>query len=654
MFFQRYNKLFFLCFSCFFSVFINGCGLLGWGSVTQDNPLQTIQKDAEASSSSIKASPIPYLLTITVNGVKRNIITAEDATTLQTDFEKISQLEALHNTPPDSRVALERRIVDDITLAEKFLQSRGYYRGQVRYNIDWKTQPVQINIILVPRKRFLVTSSVLHYIIPQKNTLDARATKIINNIPRSLEDFGLEKNAPVETETITAAVDAVPIWLQQHGFPFAEIKKTRYLLYPSRNTLEPEITVDTGSFFYFGALQIEGAESVERAYLEHLTPWTEGHVWRADRLDVYIEELQRTNLFNEIIVEAGNPEDARDNRLPVQVRLRERPARRVSGGLQYSSNEGFGIHAAWKHFNFLGAGEQFTVSAPITREQQGLRLDFKKPSFIQKNQNLVAGTELMRYSTESYELEAFGAELGLERQFSRRWWASIHAAGQVGRLNENNAGWQDVYLLGFPTSVRYDGSNDLLNPTAGARVQLTVTPWFGSYQANVFSVLKGLFSISGYHAFSSLATKETPDKVVFAARARLGSIFGTPDNNLQRLPGSLRFYTGGGGSVRGYDYQTIGARNSVGDPEGGLSLLDLGAELRLKLFESFGIVPFLDGGMVYDTLWPKLNQEIRWGAGLGFRYYSPIGPVSVDFAMPLNPRDNKHNIHLYINIGQTF
>mgnify|MGYP003607762620 CR=1 FL=1 len=120
------------------------------------------------------------------------------------------------------------------------------------------------------------------------------------------------------------------------------------------------------------------------------------------------------------------------------------------------------------------------------------------------------------------------------------------------------------------------------------------------------------------------------------------------------VPPSVRFYSGGGGSVRGYSFQSLGPRNSNNDPLGGSSILEVGVEPRYKINEEWGVVAFVDGGMVYDNMNTKFGQDIQWGAGVGARFYTVIGPIRFDVATPLNPRSDDDPLQIYISIGQSF
>jgi translocation and assembly module TamA len=120
------------------------------------------------------------------------------------------------------------------------------------------------------------------------------------------------------------------------------------------------------------------------------------------------------------------------------------------------------------------------------------------------------------------------------------------------------------------------------------------------------------------------------------------------------VPPDKRLYAGGGGSVRGYKYQSIGPQDEHHNPTGGLSSIIGSLELRYKITDSIGIVPFFDAGGVYEKSVPDFGSDIQYAAGLGARYYTGIGPIRADVAFPLNKRKDDDAFQLYISIGQAF
>ena len=145
-------------------------------------------------------------------------------------------------------------------------------------------------------------------------------------------------------------------------------------------------------------------------------------------------------------------------------------------------------------------------------------------------------------------------------------------------------------------------------------------------------------------------------KPTLALRGSLGSISGASATS---LPANLRFYAGGGGSVRGYSYQSLSPRFN-GTPIGGASLVELSTELRVRFTETLGGVVFVDGGNAYTDSVPTFGKSLYYGAGVGLRYYSPLGPLRLDVGVPLNGSNidgsgvDETGIQFYVSLGQAF
>jgi translocation and assembly module TamA len=202
-----------------------------------------------------------------------------------------------------------------------------------------------------------------------------------------------------------------------------------------------------------------------------------------------------------------------------------------------------------------------------------------------------------------------------------------------------------VYLVGLPARITQDSNDDLLDPTKGTRLALSVTPEGGTIAGERVGFVKNEAIGSGYYTLGKLPA------FTMAMRARVGSIVGAKTSS---LPANRRFYAGGGGSVRGYKYQKVGPLDSDNDPLGGRSVVELSTELRIRITKTIGIVPFVDGGQVYESTYPKFSDNLLWAGGLGFRYYSPVGPIRVDFATPINGRSSDDRFQFYISLGQAF
>jgi translocation and assembly module TamA len=181
----------------------------------------------------------------------------------------------------------------------------------------------------------------------------------------------------------------------------------------------------------------------------------------------------------------------------------------------------------------------------------------------------------------------------------------------------------------------------LLNPTRGFRLGGRLSPEL-SLEGKAFGYARVQLDASAYQPLSK--------GLVLAERVRIGSILGAARD---AIAPSRRFYAGGGGSVRGYGYQMIGPRDPNNDPIGGRSLNEFSIEARIHAFGNFGLVPFFDAGNIYTTPLPKVTK-LRYGAGLGVRYYSSFGPIRLDVGTPINPQKGDSAIAVYVSLGQAF
>jgi translocation and assembly module TamA len=337
----------------------------------------------------------------------------------------------------------------------------------------------------------------------------------------------------------------------------------------------------------------------------------------------------------------------------VTVTLVERPARFVGFGASFATSEGLALQAFWGHRNLFGEGEQLTIRGSVGRliensigeTEYFLGFDFRKPDVGQRTQDLLASFAIERERPEAFDRFAITASVGVERRLDR------FTTGTVGLLFEQTEitqrGETDNFtLFGLALSADRNVTDDLLNPTEGYRARLDVTPYIDvNPSSNARQFTRSELTASTYFDF------DTVGWTVLATRATVGSVFGA---ELLDLPANKRFYAGGGGSIRGYDFQSVGPLDEFDDPIGGRSLLEFSVELRQKITESIGIVPFVDGGTVFENTYPDFDETLQFGAGLGFRYYTDFGPVRFDLATPLNPRDRDPVIQFYISIGQAF
>ncbi|MDL2272075.1 BamA/TamA family outer membrane protein [Desulfovibrio sp. OttesenSCG-928-I05] len=463
-------------------------------------------------------------------------------------------------------------------------------------------------------------------------------------LPRTLADVGLPLGSPARASDVLAAIDRIQDLFRNKGYPFASVVSTRHILDHGKKELESEVRVRSGEFARMGDLELRGEPGIKHSYLENLITWEDGEPWNQDKVEAFREKLRGTSLFQAITLDPGTEADA-DGRRSIVTQLETAPPRTVGGALKYDTSFGVGVQAFWEHRNLTGRGDSLRLDLPVWQDMQEFSAKYRLPFFLSPKQDFIAQGAILNQDTDAYDIQAQRVAAGIERRISKRWTGTVMVSAEGGSIKDPDKSRRDYQMFGLPLSASWSDANSLLDATKGSRVMFSAAPYVGSYDGE-FTALRTRVDAFTY---LPLIGKDT---LVLALKGSIGSVFGVDSGE---VPPSVRFYSGGGGSVRGYEYQSLGPRNDKKDPLGGNSVMEVSVEPRWKITDTIGVVAFVDGGMVYDdTPDFEFGKDMRWGAGLGFRFYTAIGPIRFDVATPLNPRKDDDSIHFYISIGQSF
>lgn len=528
---------------------------------------------------------------------------------------------------------LRRRVDSDKTRFIKILRSLGFYGGRVDHGIDTSRTPVQVGLTVTTGAVFLIEDYVIE---PTPDTTGAAL------LPGHAE-IGIETGMPADAARLNAAEDDLLDRLRESGHPNPEITGARYVVDHDRTTVSAVITVAPGPVAAFGPLTIEGLRTVNEHYVRVIADWQVGRRFDPAVLSGLRRRIDALSLFKTIVVDAPSNPDA-EGRMPVKLILTERAHRAVAVGVRVSSSDEFlSGNANWKHRNFFGGGETVTAETTLSTLEQEALLQSRKPEFLIRGQTFVSYASARHEDSDAFEETSLNGFAGLERKTAGLFTTSVGVAAELASIDDNDD--ESFFaLLGVPIVFARDSRDSPLDASSGTRFSAAVTPW-----ASVSESSSGF--LVGELAGSVYQTLGTP-RIVAAARARFGGIVA---DGLSDIPANKRFYAGGGSSIRGYEYRRVGPLDADGDPTGGRSVAEFGFELRMLVTEDIGVVPFLDGGQVYETTLPSFDDQMRWAAGLGFRYITPIGPIRLDVALPINGRDGiDDRYQFYISIGQAF
>jgi len=532
--------------------------------------------------------------------------------------------------PPLSRAALIRRVESDVALFQKALQSDGYYAFTVEQKIDFANAPVAITFDITPGPRYTLGQYRIDYDNPDAPGLF-----------KDLSLLGIVVGGPAASEKIVEAGPVILRKLGESGYPLAKQGKRRAVVNHDEQTLTVVLDIHEGPRVNIGQSFIAGVDRTKEKYLKRVANLDQGDLFDISKIDAARRRLYQTGLFNGIQI---NWDDAPDEsgELDITVVAKERKPRTISLGLNYSTTEGAGTDIAWIHRNIFGADEDLSVTLKAAEVEQSLRTELAAPNWKRLDQRVHVAGEIAREVTDTYEEQKISAESGVSRPFGKRWKGSATGVLEVLETTENAITTQNV-VAAFPLIALYDGSNDPFDPSKGYKLEFKLEPAAITLDNTDFLAT---FSMGGSVYHDLLGDKT----LIAAARSRAAFILGPARD---RIPASRRLYAGGGGSIRGFEFQSVGPLDAGNDPEGGRSSLEFGVEMRWRITDDIGIVPFIDGGSAFEDPSPDFT-DFRFAAGLGLRYYTPIGPLRLDVAAPLNPREQDNLFEFYISIGQAF
>lgn len=553
-------------------------------------------------------------------------------------LREVSKAETLRQTPPDSVLLLERRAEEDKAAFTKVFQSEGRFAAAIAASIDQTTQPAVLTYKIAPGPRFELRQVLL--------ALPADAPDRAAVLPTPSE-IGLPVPSPFAAKAVVDAEGRITDLLHRGAYPFAAIAERKVTADFDSHAVTVTWTVNPGQRAAFGQIRFSGLASVKERYLAGLVPWLPGQPYDADLVARYRKKLVSLDLFTVVQVEPVSEADAA-GQVPIQVTVAERKHRTIKGGVDYKTDEGPGANLGWEHRNLFGGGEKLSVAAGASSIEQVGEASFEKPDFITPKELFKAKAKVADEDKKAYKGQNAQATATVRRQFSDAFSAAAGLGYRASRIEEDKSRpWEDDKRYGFvfvPIETTYDTRNDVLDAQKGLLGSLSLAPYWGTL-AHGPNFLRPEFSLSNYFKLA-----ETPG-VVLATRVGGGANIGA---NRDDVSPDLRYYGGGAGSIRGYPYQTVGPLRGH-TPVGGGSLLTFSAELRFRVTEMIGIVPFLDGGSAFENALPPYNQPLLLGAGLGVRIYTPIGPVRLDVATPVTRRKDIDDIaQFYFSIGQSF
>jgi translocation and assembly module TamA len=555
--------------------------------------------------------------------------------------------------PPSTPAFLAKAKADYAAIISGLRQA-GYYGGRITIEVGGKpletiapdatlAHPVAVHIAVDvgPQFRF----GRIEIVGRPPELADLRAQTQTG----SPETAGLVAGAVARSDAILKAEATLLTGWRRQGHPDAKALPHVIVAHFETQTLDVSMGADPGPAATFGTVRVNGTVKMDRDYVARETGIRSGEPWDQSKVEEANQRLRALQVFSSVVTRPAGTIGA-DGALDLDTTVSERPLHAYGVDASYSTLDGLGLGGFWEHRNLFGAAERLRLEAGVSgieaktpnKYSYHLGATLLMPGYLGPDLDLITKVTAERQVLDPYTENTVAAAIGLTRHFSPLLTGTVLASAELVHASDG-FGNRTMTFLSLPSTLQYDGSDDKLEPTAGWRATLALEPFYEAHFRNAGLISKA--AVSDYLAIDAAR------RYVLAGRVAVGSIVGAPAD---QLPPDRLFFAGGGQSVRGYAYRSLGPVLGNGATVGGLSLFETSLELRAKVTDTIGVVPFVDAGTASRSSLPDFAGRLQIGAGLGLRYYTGLGAIRLDVATPVNPRRGDGRFALYLGLGESF
>lgn len=414
---------------------------------------------------------------------------------------------------------------------------------------------------------------------------------------------------------------------RNRGYPNARIETARIDVYPSERAADVHVRFDSGPRYAFGAVVLEQdvlSERLVRAYLS----FEQGEPYDAAALTSSYVNLNDSGYFSTIDMRPQEPNHD-ERTIGVRVALTGAPRRLISYGVGFSTDTGPRLRFGRNNRRFNERGHQFGVDAQLSPVTSEVLVNYRFPYGDPRTEWVSYDGGIRREKTDTSESESL--ELGARRVVERPGpWTRTQFVELVVEDFEvsDQSGRTRLLMPGIEwTRLQADSS---IRPRNGSRVAFEVRgagDRLGSSTSFVQAVIEGKW----------ITSLDNDARILI--RGRLGL---TAEDVFEDLPASVRFFAGGDNSVRGYKFESLGPTNEAGEVVGGSGLLTGSFEYEHPVRNRWSVAFFVDSGNAFRGS----DFDAKTGVGVGARWQSPLGPIRIDVAAPLDDPDRSARLHV--------
>jgi translocation and assembly module TamA len=522
------------------------------------------------------------------------------------------------------RLWLERFGLQADETVRTAMEPFGYYNARVAVTIEeGNSDEVRLRVRVEPGEPVRVAETMLALHGPGA---DEEALKEL------VASFPLARGGVLLQQKYEEAKGALISRAQELGYLDADFSVHEIRIANPTATARIRLEMETGQRYFFAGTRIEGSPGYPEAFLRRYLAYKPGEAFSYAQLGETQLNFTNSERFREVNL---TPEKAESHefRIPVLVQLKPGPSRSLRQGIGYGTDTGGRFNIRYRDLNVLDRGHEFYSNLFISERLQGLATGYILPDPVDIRSSTVLQFNLQQEDVSTYTSRLIALELDKNRSLGKRELGTAYIRLQ---LEDYTVGTQEASARLVLPGLRYSG-NFYDNPARPARGFRYAFDLRGTHQ--MLGSDTGLLQLisEGSYLFP------LPWRLSLHTRAKAGITF--LSDPLSDLPPSLRFFTGGDQSVRGYTYQSLGPRDATGQVAGGKHLLVGSVELERALFEYWGVSAFYDAGNAFDSF---TTVRLSRGAGVGLHYYTPVGALNLSLARQVGVDDPGFQIHFTV------
>ncbi len=544
----------------------------------------------------------------------------------------------------------KQKLAGDLERLRNFYQDQGFLEFNIdstQVSISPDKEKIYITVNITEGKKYTVTGFKLAgtFVVPEKDLSDLVSVKAGSVFSR---------------KEVTESTKKMSDRLANDGYAFANVNAIPDVD-KEKSRVSFTFFVDPGRRVYVRRVNFSGNVASRDEVMRREMRQMEGGWYNAEKIQRSRVRLQRLGFFDDVNVETPAVPGVADQ-VDVNVSVKERPTGNLLLGVGYSDTDGLLLNASITQSNLFGTGKELGASFDNSRSTTNFNIRYVNPYYtkdgISRGFNIFSSTvDASAADTAAYTVDSQGVGVFFGIPLSEDNKIDVGADVEKIDLHTNSSSAQ----VAQDFVAKHGSSNTVLKTTIGwshDSLDSLLLPTSGALQR-----FSAEISVPGtdieYYKLTYLAGRYWPlsETYTFKVKAELG--YGSSYGDTDALPFYKNFFAGGSSTVRGFSSRSLGPRDSLppNDPIGGNRRVLANMELLFPLpgssrdNKSMRLSLFADGGMVYGPGERLDLGQLRYSSGLAFNWFSPVGPLSFSYAIPLNDKPGDRTESFQFTLG---